>query len=87
MLPSNIDISNQEILTIAADYDKAGDRTLGILTKPDLVNEPSAKASICNIVLGKKKQLNLGYYVVGSRGPDEDDTEYSLREDMFKPAP
>lgn len=84
VLPSNIDISNQEILTMAAEYDKNGERTLGILTKPDLVTERSAMESVCNIVRGKKKQLTLGYYLVRSRGADQDDGDFSRREDLFK---
>ncbi|KAK4042400.1 hypothetical protein C8A01DRAFT_33471 [Parachaetomium inaequale] len=87
VLPSNIDISNQEILTMAEEYDPNGERTLGILTKPDLVTEPSAKASVCNIVRGKKKQLTLGYYLVRSRGADQCDAEFGRREDLFKEAP
>jgi hypothetical protein len=87
VLPSNIDISNQEILTMAEEYDKNGERTLGILTKPDLVTERSAMASVCNIVRGKKKQLTLGYYLVRSRGADQDDTDFGRREDLFKQDP
>ncbi|KAK3394416.1 P-loop containing nucleoside triphosphate hydrolase protein [Podospora didyma] len=87
VLPSNIDIANQEILTLAEEYDKDGERTLGIMTKPDCVTETTAKNSVCSIVLGKKKQLNLGYYVVRSRGADEEDDEYERREEMFKQAP
>ncbi|KAL2270928.1 hypothetical protein VTJ83DRAFT_299 [Remersonia thermophila] len=87
VLPCNIDISNQEILTLAANYDPSGERTLGILTKPDLVTEPSGQAAVCNIVLGKRKQLTLGYYVVRSRGADQDDKDFARREEMFNKAP
>jgi hypothetical protein len=87
VLPSNIDIANQEILTMAEEYDPNGERTLGILTKPDLVPEQSSKLAVCNIVRGKKKQLTLGYYVVRSRGADQGDGDFGRREDMFKQAP
>ncbi|KAK4156893.1 hypothetical protein C8A00DRAFT_12195 [Chaetomidium leptoderma] len=87
VLPSNIDVSTQEILTLAEEYDKNGERTLGILTKPDLVTEPSTKAAVCNIVRGKKKQLTLGYYIVRSRGADQDDAGFKHREDLFKQEP
>jgi hypothetical protein len=87
VLPSNIDIANQEILTMAEEYDPNGERTLGIMTKPDLVLEQSSKLAVCNIVRGKKKQLTLGYYVVRSRGADQGDRDFGRREDMFKETP
>lgn len=67
VLPSNVDIATQEILEIAEDYDKNGDRTLGVLTKPDLVLEPSAQAAVCDLVQGKKRPLTLGYFLVRNR--------------------
>lgn len=78
VLPSNVDIATQEILTLAEDYDKTGERTLGVLTKPDLVLEPSAQAAVRNLVLGKKRLLALGYFLVRNRGADggfEEQTE------------
>lgn len=66
VLPANVDVATQEILALAAEYDKAGERTLGILTKPDLLKERSAKATVCELVLGNCKALNLGYYIVRS---------------------
>lgn len=88
VLPSNVDIATQEILTFAEDCDKPGERTLGILTKPDLVTEHSAKVAVCNLVLGKKRPLTLGYYVVRNRGADNDDAfNYGAAEQMFRDAP
>ncbi|KAK6825422.1 interferon-induced GTP-binding protein Mx2 [Apiospora arundinis] len=71
VLAGNVHIDNQEILTLASMYDPTGERTLGVLTKPDLVTETSEKQRVCDLVLGKKKPLTLGYYVVKNRGPDE----------------
>jgi Dynamin central region/Dynamin family len=88
VLPSNVDIATQEILTLAQDYDKAGERTLGVLTKPDLVKEHSAIVAVTNLVLGKKKPLTLGYYVVRNRGADDDDTfDHAANEEMFRQEP
>lgn len=70
VLPSNVDIATQEILTLAENYDKMGERTLGVLTKPDLVLEPSAQAAVRNLVLGRKRPLSLGYFLVRNRGAD-----------------
>ncbi|KAG5983652.1 hypothetical protein E4U55_007576 [Claviceps digitariae] len=75
VLPSTVDIMTQEILNLAEQYDKEGERTLGVLTKPDLLVERSTKAVICDLVNGKKRPLNLGYYVVRNRGADEDGSD------------
>ena len=84
VLVSNIDIANQEILTLEGDYGKLGERALGIVTKPDLIIERSAKTTMYNIiVLGKKKQLTLVYYVVRNRGEDEEDTKNKSQEQRF----
>lgn len=39
MVPANIDIATQEIVQMAEDADPTGRRTLGVLTKPDLVDK------------------------------------------------
>ncbi|KKF97613.1 Interferon-induced GTP-binding protein Mx2 [Ceratocystis platani] len=41
VIPSNVDIATQEILSLAKEHDPQGERTLGILTKPDLFWRPS----------------------------------------------
>ncbi|KAK3400875.1 P-loop containing nucleoside triphosphate hydrolase protein [Sordaria brevicollis] len=93
VLPANVDVMTQEILALAEEYDPEGERTLGVLTKPDLVIERSAKEAVCNLVNGRKKPLNLGYYLVKNRGGDDvDDAEDSsgLRKkerDLFQQAP
>ncbi|KAH6975067.1 dynamin family protein [Ilyonectria sp. MPI-CAGE-AT-0026] len=90
VLPCGVDIVTQEILALAEEVDKSGERTLGILTKPDLLKEKSAKAVVCNLVEGKKRPLTLGYYVVRSRGGDDDQNEDAKaynREEMFEEEP
>ncbi|KAK4652675.1 hypothetical protein QC762_0075580 [Podospora pseudocomata] len=89
VLPANVDVATQEILALAAEYDKAGERTLGILTKPDLLKERSAKATVCELVLGNRKALNLGYYIVRNHGGDEDEdnSELAKRELLFRQHP
>jgi len=37
VIPANVDIATQEILTLAEEADPDGHRILGVLTKPDLV--------------------------------------------------
>lgn len=91
VLPANVDVATQEILSLAEECDKTGERTLGILTKPDLVREHSGREAVCNLVLGKRKALRLGYYLVCNRGGDDNDDEkdsrQTQRDDMFQKDP
>ncbi|SPJ79438.1 related to RBTMx2 protein [Fusarium torulosum] len=87
VLPSNVDVATQEILELAEDYDKDGVRTLGVLTKPDLVTEPEAQAAVCDLINGKKRPLNLGYFLVRNRGPKSALDDQSKLDRMFHAPP
>jgi hypothetical protein len=87
VLPSNVDIATQEILELAEDYDKNGERTLGVLTKPDLVLEQSAQAAVCDLVKGKKRPLTLGYFVVRNRGASGSSKEQPELDQIFRQQP
>jgi hypothetical protein len=87
VLPSNVDIATQEILELAEDYDKNGERTLGVLTKPDLVLEPSAHAAVCDLVQGKKRPLTLGYFLVRNRGASSGSKEQPELDQIFRQQP
>lgn len=93
VLPSNVDVATQEILTLAEETDPTGDRTLGILTKVDLLKEETAKSAVVNLVEGNRKPLKLGYHVVTNRGGDDHDEEEDAltalreREAMFMKHP
>jgi len=87
VLPSNVDIATQEILELAEDYDTNGERTLGVLTKPDLVLEPSAQAAVCDLVRGKKRPLTLGYFLVRNRGASSGSKEQPELDQIFRQQP
>jgi hypothetical protein len=54
VVPANVDVATQEILEMAHDVDPEGQRTLGVLTKPDLVDEGSEqRLSTCWKVVPK----------------------------------
>lgn len=55
---------------IAREADPNGERTLGVLTKPDTV-ERGAYQSKIDVLMGKTYALNLGYYCVKTRTPQE----------------
>lgn len=79
VLPSNVDITTQEILKMAEKADPGGVRTMGVLTKPDLVTEVATQKAIKDLVLGKGKQLRLGYCIVKNRSADDAQSTVSER--------
>lgn len=67
VIPANVDIATQEILEMADECDPNGQRTLGVLTKPDLVDK-GAEKSVIDIIDGKSHPLNLGWCIVRNPG-------------------
>jgi Dynamin central region/Dynamin family/Dynamin GTPase effector domain len=67
VVPANVDIATQEILSMAEEADPLGERTMGVLTKPDLV-DGGAEEAVMDLVRGTKNKLNLGYCIVRNRG-------------------
>ena len=77
VIPANVDIATQEILEMAAGCDEAGNRTLGVLTKPDLIDK-GAEGPVVNILKGTTHHLNLGWCIV--RNPGQKDLEDSAHD-------
>lgn len=70
VIPAPTDIATQEILTMTEEVDPNGERTLGVLTKPDLMDKGGEEAVI-DLVREKKNPLRLGYCIVRNRGQQE----------------
>ncbi|KAF4344997.1 interferon-induced gtp-binding mx [Fusarium beomiforme] len=82
--PCNVDVANQKILMLAKEVDPGGKRTLGVLTKPDLLNENATRAAIVDLVCGKGHHLKLGYCIVRNRGADDTSSSAKQRDDAEK---
>ena len=76
VIPANADIATQEIVDMAKAYDPKGQRTLGVLTKPDLVDE-GAEQAVIDIMRGVRQKLNLGWCMVKNPGQKD------LNEETF----
>ena len=70
VIAANVDIATQEIMTMAEEVDEDGHRTLGVLTKPDLVDE-GAEIPVIELVEGKRHKLSLGWCLVRNPGQKE----------------
>jgi hypothetical protein len=64
------DRATEGVLQFAKTADPEGVRTVGVLTKADLVKEQAVVQSLLQLV--KSNTLKLGYFIVRNRGADED---------------
>ncbi|XP_039585426.1 interferon-induced GTP-binding protein Mx-like isoform X1 [Passer montanus] len=70
VVPCNVDIATTEALKMAQEVDPTGERTIGILTKPDLVDRGTENA-IVNILQNRVIPLKKGYMIVKCRGQQD----------------
>ncbi|KFY47622.1 hypothetical protein V496_10532 [Pseudogymnoascus sp. VKM F-4515 (FW-2607)] len=77
VIPINNDIATQEILSIAKEADPKGLRTLGILTKPDMVGD-GEEGRVFDLINGKQHKLTLGYHVLRNLSQKDVDTQKNL---------
>ncbi|KAJ0306105.1 hypothetical protein Brms1b_010556 [Colletotrichum noveboracense] len=90
IISCTVDIATQEILKLAEAADPEKVRTIGVLTKPDLITETATRGAIINLVLGRRSTLKLRYYAVKNRGADDNSSSLSERaaaEQAFFMAP
>ncbi|KAK2862442.1 hypothetical protein Q5P01_001975 [Channa striata] len=79
VVPSNVDIATTEALKMAQEVDPDGERTLGILTKPDLVDK-GTEEMVVDVVHNEVINLKKGYMIVRCRGQKEITDKVSLTE-------
>ncbi|XP_041638606.1 interferon-induced GTP-binding protein Mx [Cheilinus undulatus] len=79
VVPSNVDIATTEALKMAQEVDPDGERTLGILTKPDLVDK-GTEETVVDIIHNDVIHLQKGYMIVRCRGQKEITDKVSLTE-------
>jgi hypothetical protein len=70
VVPANVDLATQEILELAAEADIHGDRTLGVLTKPGLVDR-GAESGVVDLVEGRVRQMKLDWHIIRNPGQKE----------------
>ena len=81
VVPANADISTSEAIQMAKKVDSAGIRTIGVLTKIDIMDRgTSAK----NLILGKEVPLRLGYVAVKNRSQQDILDNLTVKEALEK---
>uniref|UniRef100_A0A8C7VAE7 Interferon-induced GTP-binding protein Mx n=1 Tax=Oryzias sinensis TaxID=183150 RepID=A0A8C7VAE7_9TELE len=83
VVPCNVDIATTEALKMAQEVDPEGERTLGILTKPDLVDK-GTEETVVDIINNKAIPLKKGYMIVRCRGQKEITKKVSLTTALEK---
>ncbi|XP_028716142.2 interferon-induced GTP-binding protein Mx2-like [Peromyscus leucopus] len=83
VVPSNVDIATTEALSMAQEVDPEGDRTIGILTKPDLVDR-GTEDKVVDVVRNLVYHLKKGYMIVKCRDQQDIQEQMTLTEALEK---
>jgi hypothetical protein len=86
VIPANVDTATQSILDMAEKHDPEGLRTLGVLTKPDLV-DAGAEVRVMDLLDGKAHQLELGWCMVrnlGQKESDDNKDRHAVEKNFFR---
>jgi dynamin 1-like protein len=78
---ANTDIANSDALQLAKAADPYGNRTIGVLTKLDLM-DPGTDAA--DVLLNRVYPLRRGYIAVVNRGQKDINEDLSIREGLRK---
>ncbi|XP_058884080.1 interferon-induced GTP-binding protein Mx-like [Acipenser ruthenus] len=79
VIPCNTDIATAEALQMAREVDPSGERTLAVLTKPDLIDK-GAEEQVNKLLRNELVFLQKGYLIVRCRGQQDIDNKMSLSE-------
>ncbi|KAK3672639.1 hypothetical protein LTR78_007451 [Recurvomyces mirabilis] len=87
------DISNQPVIRKCRQFDPSGERTIGVITKPDLINK-TAEGRIAQLARNEDTtKLKLGFFLIKNPSPEETErglTTYdreAIERDFFTSAP
>nr|GEY91867.1 dynamin-related protein 3A-like isoform X2 [Tanacetum cinerariifolium] len=75
--PANSDLANSDALHIAGIADPDGNRTIGVITKLDIMDRGT---NACNLLLGKTIPLRLGYVGVVNRSQEDIEQNRSIQD-------
>lgn len=82
VIPAREDIETDIALDFLKTYDKNGDRTLGILTKIDLMNKNTTIVNYLENNISKDLKVKYGYYAVNNN--EVDDFNYFNTHEIYK---
>lgn len=80
VIPANDDFGNSEALKIAQTFDRNGNRTIGVVSKCDLVPDSSDVVEKIRMTRDSDVKLALGFIAVRNRGPNEETLDIKMKE-------
>ncbi|KAJ1474099.1 P-loop containing nucleoside triphosphate hydrolase protein, partial [Baffinella frigidus] len=81
VVPCNVDIATVDIIELANNADPLGQRTIGVLTKPDCIAQGEEK-DVIETLLNKTKPFKLGYIMMKNRSEQDIKAGVSLRSPL-----
>ncbi|KAF5190969.1 Interferon-induced gtp-binding protein mx1 [Thalictrum thalictroides] len=75
--PANTDLATSDALQMAKSADPAGSRTIGVITKLDIMDKGT---NACNFLLGRAVPLKLGYIGIVNRSQADINQNCSIAE-------
>lgn len=87
VIPVNQDFSQNVVIRHVREVDGEGKRTLGVLTKPDMVDR-GTENKVLEILSGREMPLERGYHIIKNKNFEESQAaepleETSAKEDRF----
>jgi GTP-binding protein EngB required for normal cell division len=80
VVPASSDVDTQGIIQRARRFDRDGDRTVGIITKPDLINQ-GTESRVARLAKNiDKTKLKLGFFLLKNPSPVELEQGIGLAE-------
>ncbi|KAK1745827.1 dynamin family protein [Skeletonema marinoi] len=82
VLPCNVDFHNSQIMADARKVDPSTERTIPVLTKPDLIDK-GGERSVKDLLLGSKTQsFECGFHMAKGRGQEALDKKQSIEDGL-----
>ncbi|KAG8656792.1 dynamin-related protein 3A isoform X2 [Manihot esculenta] len=79
--PANSDLANSDALQMAREADPKGSRTIGVITKLDIMDRGT---DACNFLLGRVVPLRLGYIGVVNRSQEDINYNRSIQDALVR---
>ena len=80
VVPASSDPETQSIIQKARRFDQAGNRTIGIITKPDLINKGTEPRIVKLAKNSDRTKLGLGFFLIRNPSPVDMQSGMSISE-------